>query len=132
MSLPDTISPFTNTTETPEEHVAELFQLRNAKIITLVALGLASILCSLIPRIISKCSKSAEFIFSILNSLSGGVVVGAAFFHLLPDSTSTLANYFDDDYPYGPLFATSGLFLLWFVHTHILVMGTATNGTYPG
>jgi len=53
-------------------------------------------------------------LFSVLNSLAGGVVLGAAFSHMLPEASEQLGDYFvDEHYPYVPFIAIFAMLVLF-------------------
>jgi TRAP-type C4-dicarboxylate transport system permease small subunit len=106
MEVPDASEP----TAEGEEVI-----LRNAKIITLVIVGVLSLIASVVPWIIShRRLRNSEYLFSVLNCLSGGVVLGAALSHLYADADGDLREYFgEDDYPYTALFCGASLMFLY-------------------
>jgi zinc transporter ZupT len=69
-----------------------------------------------------------DYLFSLLNCLAGGVAIGVAFSHLLPDAVASLAAAWPKiTYPYAYLIATASLLLLYSIdlvasdfhpHTH--------------
>lgn len=69
-----------------------------------------------------------DYLFSLLNCLAGGVAIGVAFSHLLPDAVASLAAAWPNiTYPYAYLIATASLLLLYSIdlvasdfhpHTH--------------
>jgi len=90
------------------------------KVIVLCSLFVSSLIAASLPWYLSAKLK-AEFLFSFLNCLSGGVVLGAAFSHMFPDSQEHLAQYFGDGaYPYASLLSVSALLLLWSVEKLLL------------
>eukprot|EP00026_Physarum_polycephalum_P007051 Phypoly_transcript_07104.p1 GENE.Phypoly_transcript_07104~~Phypoly_transcript_07104.p1 ORF type:complete len:417 (+),score=57.29 Phypoly_transcript_07104:152-1252(+) len=74
--------------------------------------------CSL-PFMVSKYVKNTVVIFSVMNCLSGGVVLGAALSHMIPSATQNFVDYFANkenspfkDYPFTPAICAVGLLLL--------------------
>lgn len=75
-----------------------------------------------------KMQNNHDYLFSLLNCLAGGVAIGVAFSHLLPDAVSSLAAAWPNiTYPYAYLIATASLLLLYSIdlvasdfhpHTH--------------
>ncbi len=69
-----------------------------------------------------------DFLFSLLNCLAGGVAIGVAFSHLLPDAVASLAVAWPNaTYPYAFLISAASLLLLYSIdlvasdfhpHTH--------------
>jgi len=92
------------------------------KIIVLLFLGISSLLAAALPWFIKSKLKSTETIFSMLNCLSGGVVLGAAFSHMFPESQAKLKSAFgeNDDYPYTSLFSIICLLFLWGLELELL------------
>jgi len=108
--------------------------LRDIKIITLACLGVASIIASAIPRVVAtRCAKVPyiNFVFSLLNTLSGGVILGAVFFHLLPDCSRTLQEHFNEDYPFAGLICSASLFFLWAIDRILLADSNHNHGPSP-
>eukprot|EP01117_Protostelium_nocturnum_P015442 TRINITY_DN5994_c0_g1_i1.p1 TRINITY_DN5994_c0_g1~~TRINITY_DN5994_c0_g1_i1.p1 ORF type:complete len:400 (+),score=91.75 TRINITY_DN5994_c0_g1_i1:151-1350(+) len=87
------------------------------KEITLTALLISTFLVSFLPRFLST-RMTENSLFSILNCLAGGVVLGAALSHMLPNATNSFRVYLDDspekvkDYPFSFLFAALSLMVL--------------------
>jgi len=92
------------------------------KIIVLIFLGISSLLAAALPWFIKSKLKRTETVFSMLNCLSGGVVLGAAFSHMFPESQAKLKSAFgeNDDYPYTSLFSIICLLFLWGLELELL------------
>lgn len=70
-------------------------------------------------------SKSEELLFSIGNSLAGGIFLGAALLHLLPDGIEHLSGV--SDYPLAMLLAAASLGILLFLEKVIFIDSDAHN-----
>eukprot|EP01121_Diplochlamys_sp_Union-15-3_P004708 TRINITY_DN1490_c0_g1_i3.p1 TRINITY_DN1490_c0_g1~~TRINITY_DN1490_c0_g1_i3.p1 ORF type:complete len:278 (-),score=53.78 TRINITY_DN1490_c0_g1_i3:351-1184(-) len=101
-------------TLSPEEKIL----LLRGKVITLIIIGFATLLASLIPWVMEKTCKAAQGFLSIGSSFASGIILGAAFSHALPDARESFENYFSNhevkfpDYPYAELITVGILLLL--------------------
>jgi len=92
------------------------------KLVVLGVLFLSSILFSSMPFLVAKRVKDTLLLFSALNCLSGGVVLGAALSHMLPDAQDNFDAFWEAEkasvparirqYPFPSLIAATGLLIL--------------------
>lgn len=95
------------------------------KILSLFVILIITILCGFLPKYISTHSskKSLNQFLGIANAFSGGIFIGIAFFHLLPESAEGFEQYFAtfetkskfEKFPFYFLFAFLSYTLVLFV-----------------
>jgi len=88
------------------------------KIIAVVVIFLVGISSGLFPLRFAV-SKGDQLLFSIGNSLAGGIFLGAGLLHLLPDGIEFLSGV--SDYPLAMLIAASSLSVLLFLEKLFLL-----------
>ena len=79
------------------------------KIVATVAILAVAVVGGAIPVLMTRHEASHRF-FSLGNSLSGGIFLGAGFIHLLPEAAESLEGVVE--YPLAPLLAAVGVVLL--------------------
>jgi len=95
--------------------------ITNIKVITLLVLWVGTFIFSYLPWILEKWIHNSVVLFSVLNCLSGGVVLGAALSHLLPDAISSFEKVLpNDNYPYASLSAACSLLILYTIEIILL------------
>ena len=94
------------------------------KILTVVVIFLIGVSSGLFPLRFAV-SKGDQLLFSIGNSLAGGIFLGAGLLHLLPDGIEFLSGV--TDYPLAMLLAASSLSVLLFLEKVIFIESDAHN-----
>ena len=79
------------------------------KIVATIAILAVAVVGGAIPVVMTRHQASHRF-FSLGNSLSGGIFLGAGFVHLLPEASESLEGLVE--YPLAPLLAAVGVVLL--------------------
>ncbi len=94
------------------------------KLIAVVVIFLVGISSGLFPLRFAV-SKGDQLLFSIGNSLAGGIFLGAGLLHLLPDGIEFLSGV--TDYPLAMLLAAGSLGILLFLEKVIFIESDAHN-----
>jgi len=100
-----------------------------AKEVTTLVLLFTSFIVALLPRLISW--KVNPLVFSALNCMAGGVVLGTAFSHMLPSAIESFEVYFADksgrvaEYPWAFLFSV--ITLMGLIALDKMFAGTHTH-----
>lgn len=94
------------------------------KILAVVVIFLIGISSGLFPLRFAV-SKGDQLLFSIGNSLAGGIFLGAGLLHLLPDGIEFLSGV--SDYPLAMLIAASSLSVLLFLEKVVFIESDAHN-----
>jgi len=94
------------------------------KLIAVAVIFLVGISSGLFPLRFAV-SKMNQLIFSIGNSLAGGIFLGAGLLHLLPDGIEFLSDV--SDYPLALLFAAGSLGILLFLEKVIFIESDMRN-----
>lgn len=115
------------------------------KIISATIIFILSLLFGFFPKIFSNYSKDKTSkalqnkILGLSNAFSGGIFIGIAFFHLLPEATEAFQNYFKinsesryKDFPFQFAFAFIAYSLILFIEkiafdSHSLIAHEHTN-----
>ena len=88
------------------------------KILAVVVIFVIGVSSGLLPlRFV--VSKGEQLLFSIGNSLAGGIFLGAGLLHLLPDGIEFLSSV--SDYPLAMLLAAGSLGILLFLEKVIFI-----------
>jgi len=94
------------------------------KIIAVVVIFLVGLSSGLFPLRFAV-SKGDQLLFSLGNSLAGGIFLGAGLLHLLPDGIEFLSGA--TDYPLAMLLAAGSLGILLFLEKVIFIESDAHN-----
>lgn len=94
------------------------------KILAVIIIFMVGVTSGLLPLKFGV-SKREKLLFSIGNSLSGGIFLGAGLLHLLPDGIESLGGV--SDYPLAMLLAAGSLGLLLFLEKVVLINTDAHN-----
>lgn len=94
------------------------------KILAVVAIFLIGVSAGLIPLKLAV-SKREKLLFSVGNSLAGGIFLGAGLLHLLPDGIDSLGGV--SNYPLAMLLAAGSLAALLFLEKVVFIGRDAHN-----
>ncbi|MEA3456097.1 MAG: ZIP family metal transporter, partial [Campylobacterota bacterium] len=62
-----------------------------------------------------KGSKRSVFYYSLGNTFSAGIFLGAGLIHMLPDATEEFSTVIKSDFPFAPFIASLGFLLILFI-----------------
>ena len=78
-------------------------------------------------------TRSSEKISSMANALAGGVFLGAAFLHMLPDAIENFETFLpDDSYPFFALTAAGGFLVVLFLEKARITTWRSRSGCRVG
>jgi hypothetical protein len=92
-----------------------VLEFKLAAVVVIFLIGISS---GLLPLRFAV-SKGEQLLFSIGNSLAGGIFLGAGLLHLLPDGIEFLSGV--SDYPLAMLIAASSLGVLLFLEKVVFI-----------
>lgn len=94
------------------------------KILAVIVIFIVGVSSGLLPLKFAV-SKGEELLFSIGNSLAGGIFLGAGLLHLLPDGIESLSRV--SAYPLAMLLAATSLGVLLFLEKVVFIKSDAHN-----
>lgn len=94
-----------------------LNSIQTGKLALILLLGPVTFLVSLLPWLLSHRHESLQVSLEIGSAASAGVILGAAFSHILPDAQAAFEQYIDESsnlktYPYAEFICVGTLFVL--------------------